>query len=230
MRKPGEVYEKDGEVYIVTDIGTSVQVTTRSASHASMRAMVLGSVTYADIAVDAWTMNPQLSAELRPHLPSERDILGEMRRYMPPGVELMPGAAVARYFVCEADPSRQYEREKFYTRCYMPNEAAFSAHETKVEANVDFVRSAVFDAVKLVAERIRQSVEIVRASLRPPPGASVEYRTAMASPIDTPIAVRFMPGGVLHTGSRYSDSFVAYDMMSDQITMAFGSYFTVTPA
>lgn len=164
---------------------------------------ITGSESYAEVAIDLWRPSKKLSDDLRPLLPNTRELLDEIRRYMPSGVELMSNANHGRFFAIGGE---NYTREKFYVRVLLENEYV-------VGKSTDHVRRACFDGAKLVGNHIARHV------------------VALREKVAAPIAVRFTAEPMmLPCSSHVSDDFAALDLTTDRVAIHFMTYFVVTPA
>lgn len=185
----------------------------------------IAGVDFAEIVTDTvYERSPELAAQLLPLMPSQNDITAEFKRELAThvgGIEFMP-ASGRRYVVLGADPERLFPRKRVYARLWID-------HQVLDTGDVDAIRSAFFDGTRKIAAVVADIVNQERASWGPPPGASVTYTSAMASP-SPGVAIR-VNGHLPTTIKEWGETTprVYRDINYDSVIALMGGYFFVTP-
>lgn len=176
---------------------------------------VVGSSDFAEVRFDMWTLDDEVSDRLRPMLPTARDVAMELRRALPGCIELSSEKMTGRHYVDDRNSERVWHRKPFYAVAYV-NYHDFEA------GNVDAVRAAYFEAVRLLAEQIvseSDSAERVAPLVLAPQA----FATRVMFTDDNPLMC-------LVRRNDYDGAFACFDPCSDRIAFRLASYFTVVPA
>lgn len=171
--------------------------------------VTVASDNYAKISFDAWEASEKASSELRPSMPTVKEmsdeLLRELRR-LQPGIEFDAKSRTGQALVVSInkDEDRAFMRSKVYGK------ATVSHGDI-----IDEVRGACFETCRLLAKLIKEQIDALVLNWH------FEHRGIAIHFTGTPV--------VLVNSYGNKDLFAFFDHQSDAVCWRLCSYFFVTP-
>lgn len=164
--------------------------------------LTLASDNWAKVVHEMWQPSERASNDVRPHMPTDREMTLEMLRelrQLRPSIEIGARNVTARALVVD---ERAYLRSKNYVRATVRTE----------DVSADDVRGACFESARLLAKLIKEEIDRAPA------------------PVGAPIAIHFT-GSPMHLKKSYDDTtqFAAYEAVCDAVCWYMATYFFITP-